>query len=141
MLGVLAPLGCARERLALLRARYALDYVFIHINKTGGSSVERALGLPFQHKTAVELREEIGAGRWARCFKFTIVRNPWDRAVSHFYYRVQTNQTGLAERPIPFAEWVERVYVERDPRYHDQPRMFMPQVDWIADEGGRILVD
>ncbi len=141
MFDVLAPLEGARERLAHLRARYALDYVFIHINKTGGSSVERALGLPFQHKTALELRSEMGAARWARRFKFTIVRNPWDRAVSHFYYRVQTNQTGLGERPIPFGEWVERVYVQQDPEYYDQPRMFMPQVDWIADAGGRTLVD
>ncbi len=141
MFDVLAPLEGAREKLAHLRARYTLDYVFVHINKTGGSSVERALGLPFQHRTAAELRAGMGAARWARRFKFTIVRNPWDRAVSHFYYRVQTNQTGLGDHPISFAQWLERVYVERDPRYYDQPRMFMPQVDWIADRDGRILVD
>ncbi len=141
MIHVLAPLAMARERLALVRANHYLPYAFVHINKTGGSSVERALGLPFQHRTAVELREIVGEARWARRFKFTIVRNPWDRAVSHFYYRAQTNQTGLGDHPIPFLEWVERVYLDRDPKYRDQPRMFMPQLDWITDESGRILVD
>ncbi len=141
MIDVLAPLQSARERLALIRANHYLPYVFVHINKTGGSSVERALGLPFQHRTAVELREIVGEARWARRFKFTIVRNPWDRAVSHYHYRVMTNQTGLGEHPVPFLEWIERVYVDRDRRYYDQPRMFMPQVDWIADQDGSILVD
>ena len=130
----------ARERLAGLRARYYLNYAFVHINKTGGSSIERALGLPFQHKTALELRAELGASRWERRFTFTVVRNPWDRAVSHFYYRVMTNQTGLGDNPIDFSEWIERVYVDQDPKYYDQPRMFMPQVDWLADEKGRLLV-
>ena len=33
------------------------------------------------------------------------------------------------------------MYVERDPRYHDQPKMFMPQVDWVSDEEGTLMVD
>jgi len=28
------------------------DFVFIHINKAGGSSIEKALAIPFEHKTA-----------------------------------------------------------------------------------------
>ena len=140
LVGARQRVQAAREQMARLRARYYLDYAFVHINKTGGSSVEQALGLPFQHKTALELRDELGASRWERRFTFTIVRNPWDRAVSHFYYRVMTNQTGLGENPIDFSEWIERVYVDRDPRYYDQPRMFMPQLDWLADEKGRLLV-
>ncbi len=31
--------------------------------------------------------------------------------------------------------------MERDPRYYDQPRMFMPQRDWLVDERGEMLVD
>lgn len=131
----------AMEKIAKLRARYYLKYAFVHINKTGGSSVEQALGLPFQHKTALELRDEMGAARWQRRFTFTIVRNPWDRAVSHFYYRVMTNQTGLGDGHLGFDEWVERVYVDRDPKYHDQPSRFMPQLDWITDADGKVLVE
>lgn len=128
------------DRLTKLRARYFRDFEFVHINKTGGSSIERALGLPFQHKTALTLRDEMGPRRWARRFSFAVVRNPWDRAVSHYYYRVQTNQTGLGEHPIGFRAWAERVYAERDPHYLDNPQMFMPQRQWLVDEGGRMIV-
>lgn len=130
-----------RDRGALLRTKYLLDFVFVHINKTGGTSVEAALRLPFQHRTALELRRALGERRWAQRFSFAFVRNPWSKVASHYFYRVQTNQTGLGGRPIDFNEWVRRAYGERDPRYYDQPRMFMPQVEWVSDEKGNIIVD
>jgi len=121
--------------------RFFADFIFIHINKSGGSSIETALGIPFAHKTAQQYRNQIGEKRWQRVFTFTIVRNPWDKVVSHYHYRVMTNQTGLGEATIPFDEWVQLAYGDNDPRYYNNPRMFMPQTDWITDESGRILVD
>lgn len=129
------------ERAKLLRSRYFGDVAFVHINKTGGSSIEAALKLPFQHKTAIEMRNELGEPRWNRRFRFAFVRNPWDKVASHYSYRVQTNQTSLGSEPIPFSEWVRRAYGEQDPKYYDQPKMFMPQMDWITDEQGAIIVD
>jgi chondroitin 4-sulfotransferase 11 len=124
-----------------LRATYMYDFVFVHINKNGGRSIEAALRLPFQHLTALELRQQLGARRWEQRFSFAFVRNPWDRVASHYHYRVQTNQTGLRANPIPFGEWVVRAYGERDPLYYDKPQMFMPQVNWLSDEQGTIIVD
>ncbi|WP_238946762.1 sulfotransferase family 2 domain-containing protein [Seongchinamella unica] len=124
-----------------LRERHLRPYVFIHINKTGGSSIEKALGIGLDHSTALEKYRQLGAAAWARKFTFTIVRNPWDKVVSHYHYRVRTNQTGLGDRPIPFAEWLQRVYIDRDPFYFDQPRMFMPQKQWLVDESGEMLVE
>ena len=41
------------KRFALdLKERYAQPFAFVHINKTGGTSVVRALGIRFQHLTA-----------------------------------------------------------------------------------------
>jgi chondroitin 4-sulfotransferase 11 len=116
------------------------NFIFIHINKTGGSSIEKALNLPFEHKTALEKIEEIGHQQWESKFTFSVIRNPWDKVVSHYHYRVQTNQTGLGAKTIGFKEWVKLSYGNKDPFYYDQPRMFMPQFDWLADEGGRVLV-
>jgi len=129
-----------REYKTRLRTRYLLDIIFVHINKTGGSSIERALGLPFQHRTALELRNDIGRARWERRFSFSFVRNPWDKVASHYAFRVQTNQTRMRDDPIEFNEWVRLAYGERVPRYYDQPKMFMPQTDWLADESGQIIV-
>lgn len=123
------------------RERYLRPWVFIHINKTGGSSIEKALGAGLDHSTALEKCQQLGAAAWQRKFTFTIVRNPWDKVVSHYHYRVKTNQTGLGEQPIDFSEWVYRCYVERDPTYYDQPRMFMSQRQWLVDESDQLLVE
>lgn len=117
------------------------NFTFIHINKTGGSSVAQALNLPLEHKTALEKIEIIGENNWARNISFTVVRNPWDKVVSHYHYRAKTNQTGMRNNPIKFTQWVKRAYGNRDPFYHDKPKMFMPQTDWIVDKDGNVIVD
>jgi hypothetical protein len=126
---------------ALLHTKYFAAAIFVHINKTGGSSIEQALGLPFQHRTALEIRDAIGERRWRSRFSFAFVRNPWDKVASHYHYRVKTNQTGLGDRPIPFGEWVRLAYAEQAAPYYDQPKMFMPQLEWLRDRDGKILVD
>lgn len=114
-------------------------YIFIHINKTGGSSVEEALKLPREHKTALEKREEVGLSKWEERKSFCIVRNPWDKVVSHYHYRVQTNQTGLGDKHIDFKEWVEQVFYFKNIRYLDKVRMFSPQLSWVSDNGDLIV--
>lgn len=129
-----------REPWRRYRNRHRDSFVFIHINKTAGSSIEKALKLAFEHRTALQKIEELGRQEWDRRFSFSIVRNPWDKVVSHYHYRVKTNQTDLGRHTIPFQEWVKRAYGEREAAYYDQPRMFMPQLRWIADAEGKILV-
>jgi len=134
-------LKSAIQIVKVVKARYFDDFIFIHINKTGGSSIEKALILPFEHKTALEKIEEIGRKNWDRRLSFCVVRNPWDKVVSHYHYRVQTNQTNMSDKPIVFKEWVKRTYGIQDPQYYDNPKMFMPQLNWISDESGKILID
>lgn len=131
----------ARRWYAAFWTRHLADVAFVHINKTGGSSIEKALGIPFQHLTALELRDRMGPERFRRLFSFAFVRNPWAKVASHYRYRVKTNQTELGRQPIPFPEWVRRAYGDHEPTFYDQPRMFMPQTDWIVDEAGEVLVD
>ena len=118
-----------------------MKFVFVHINKTGGSSIEQALGIRFQHRTAMELVADMGMEQWRNHFSFSVVRNPWDKVLSHYSYRVLTNQTGMADGHIGFTDWVCEAYGRKNPTYYDKPKMFMPQVDWISDEQGRILID
>lgn len=58
-------------------------YEFMHIPKTGGSSVAKALNIEsdhrIQHKRIID--DDV--------FKFTFVRNPWDRFVSIYNYCVK----------------------------------------------------
>jgi len=125
------------------RHRYLHNYEFIHISKTAGSSIKYALGVPWEnkHKTAHEKIEELGQRVWDRKFTFTVVRNPWDRAVSEYHYRIRTNQNELGENPIAFSDWIRLTYQEVDPFYQDDPQMFMPQADWVYNKSGKCLVD
>lgn len=115
--------------------------IMIHVNKTGGSSIGKAFGMPLEHKTALEKIAQLGQKKWDNCFSFAVVRNPWDKVVSHYHYRVQTNQTGLADAEINFKQWVKLCYEQQDPAYYDKPKMFQPQIDWISDQQGNILVN
>lgn len=123
------------------REIYLQDAVFIHINKTGGTSISRALGLRGGHWTALEKRAELGEAVWQRKYSFAFVRNPWDRVVSQYHWRRSINQTELKTHPIEFNTWLTCVYRDRTPKYYDDPKMFMPQLDWISDSDGRFLVN
>lgn len=62
------------------------------MQKTGGTSVQVALGWdrnnpePGQHWMPTRARKEFGQRIWNEYFKFTFVRNPWDRLVSFYCY-------------------------------------------------------
>ena len=60
-------------------------YVFIHVPKTGGASIEQALGHPLSGPLHGNLESVIKGNRKA----FGFVRNPWDRLVSLYSYLCQ----------------------------------------------------
>lgn len=118
-------------------------YIFIHINKTAGTSIGNAIGLPVKHhQTAREVIARIGRDKWDKAYKFTMVRNPWDKVVSHYEYRRKRNKTEIATRGISFSEWVKKTYgPEQDSFYYNNPRAFQAQVEWLKNDEGRIDID
>ncbi len=130
----------ARTRLFLLHQRHFGRVCFIHINKCGGTSVERALGLPLIHDTALQRIERVGRARWEEMLSFALVRHPYAKAVSHYKYRRKTGQAGMKGNDIDLNTWIEKAYGERDPRYYNNPLMFQPCLDWLVDRDGTILV-
>jgi chondroitin 4-sulfotransferase 11 len=118
-------------------------FIFIHINKTAGTSIGNAIGLPIKHhQTAREVIARIGRDKWDRAYKFTLVRNPWDKVVSHYEYRRKRNKTGLANNDLSFREWVRKTYgPDKDPLYYNNPKAFQPQAEWLKDDTGRISID
>lgn len=75
----------------MINHKYKL--IFIHIPRTGGTSIEKALcgkdwfniHAPSKHLNAYSAKK-IYSEYWDKYFKFTFVRNPWDRMVSMLKY-------------------------------------------------------
>jgi chondroitin 4-sulfotransferase 11 len=131
---------------------HELRCIFVHIQKTGGSSVRQALQMAQhdvdKHRFARELRVGYGEEYWASYFKFAFVRNPWDRLVS--WWRM-IEQNAAAQRPmngfqrfvLSRARTFEQFLSNCDEEYHDRDGskwIFRNQLDYIS-EAGDVSVD
>jgi hypothetical protein len=132
--------------------------VFVHVPKCAGQSIEqfflKRIGLDWERRAPLLLRPndnpDLGPPRlahlkardyvekkwltplqFATYFKFTFVRNPWDRTVS--FYRF----LGY-DRRCSFSRFV-RFHL---PRLLERKEWFLcPQVDYLYDEHDKLLVD
>jgi hypothetical protein len=133
--------------------------VFVHVPKTAGVSIEhvflRLMGLTWETRAPLLLRANddprlgpprlahLTASEYLACgyltpeqfrsyFKFSIVRNPWDRLVSEYKsrgYPVRIDfKTYLRDR-LPAPGWT------------DGYRHVIPQYDFVYGPDGRALVD
>ncbi|HVT35118.1 MAG TPA: sulfotransferase family 2 domain-containing protein [Nevskiaceae bacterium] len=59
------------------------------------------------HCTALEMRELLGAERWNRLYRFSFVRDPWDRMVSFYLYRRDVARN--LPPSVPFDDYVRRL--------------------------------
>jgi hypothetical protein len=120
-------------------------FVFVHIPKTGGTSINTALGSFPSHTTARQyLRKYPQAKQY---FKFAIVRNPWDYLVSyyHFYnspeYRDATTKRRKAYADAStrsFNKWVR--WALSGKAIYDR-KITRLQLDWVTSANGSVIVD
>lgn len=122
--------------------------VFIHIPRAAGSSIAKAtVGQRAGHFTAKEIKDELGEEKFNTLFKFSVVRNPYDRLVSSYHYAKQGGgeHGGIERNPIyasPTFETFERFVLEWliDQDLHKLDYVFRPQNTFIY-HGDRLLVD
>lgn len=118
------------------------DFIFVHINKTAGSSIAKALKINKHiHLTAQEIRDQIGNQKWNAVFKFSIVRNPYDRILSQYLYRLRRNVSQMADHKISFDQWLHFALVDKQVKYYNKPKMFLTQLDWLSLQGAPIELD
>lgn len=130
----------SRYTLLYQKYKYVDNFIFVHIHKTGGTSVERALMIPNLHDRALTQRKWMGRCEYERRFSFSIVRNPWDLAVSLYHYLVQSGQISDEQMP-EFTEWVQLTFGQEDTRFSTIPGPPRTQRWWLEDEEGELMVD
>ena len=87
-----------------------------------------------KHITAAAAMKLYGESVWRRYFKFTFVRNPWDRMLSLYAY----HSTPAAQGGDYVKEMAELTFCDFLLRYSEN---FLPQLDMIEDGSGKVAVD
>lgn len=131
--------------------------LFIHIPKNAGTSIQQSLSSPlkdpkiitgignekiFFHSTIRQMYHQYG-----NCldsyFKFSIVRNPWDRMWS--FYRFTLNRWPDAIEGYDFKkfllEFSSTMALSHLPDESIIRTQERSQLDWLTDKNGVILVD
>ena len=125
--------------------------LFIHLARTGGTSIYRLLQNNFpdaakigtRWATALAVEKQLGPDTFDSLWRFAIVRNPWDRLLSHYanycwengrFHRKLAREDKL-RHSVPtrddFTEWATKRR-----RY----AMFLPQLFHLCDNQGNMLV-
>ena len=137
------------------------QFIFIHVPKNAGTSIERALlpwtyfrgqkrlnaifrkaGLHFfdqkhfeNHVYASEVVQILGLQRFDRYFSFGFVRNPWERCLSLYSYGLDNLTAPEHSFAIQFKDFSEYLF-QRYPR----DIKHVCQKDWLFSSEGRQLV-
>ena len=127
-------------------------FVFIHIPKTGGSTIEKLFNL-YGHENAGDdniLNTDIMWGHGTQhlaytklllevsrdisnYFSFAFVRNPWDRMVSEYFWRRRYSKR-LHRRNL--NQFVRRIH-----KYRWCTEHFQPQSEFVCDKDENCRVD
>lgn len=114
-------------------------FIFIHINKCGGTTIDTLFSGDFAgHTKAFDYKKQYPT-EFKNYFKFTFIRNPWDRVVSFYHYQIKRKWDYYPfDETIPFKEFVKN-WLKQMPR--QTTLNTHPCYDWISDEHDELIID
>lgn len=137
-------------------------FIFFHIPKTGGTSVESKLKA-FADITAINKKDsiywchtepqdlkkhfELKSWDWNEYFKFAVVRNPWSFCLSiwTYAYHCKKEWEGIDTSNLPDLDWVRAVNnITSHKNYSDfclKAYKKDTQYDFLYDSSGNCMVD
>ncbi|MDD3517446.1 MAG: sulfotransferase family 2 domain-containing protein [Chromatiales bacterium] len=144
------------------------NFLFVHIAKTGGTSVRAALkrhryagryGLPMfiahkldqmtghrigakfpRHAKAIAAKEMLPAEVYDGLFKFVFVRNPWDLQVSSFFH-IRKERPQVLQGVESFEQFVHLKFDPERPFNYMLDTSAELQREYVTDFQGRLIVD
>ncbi len=147
---------------------YKYRFIFVHIAKTGGTSIRSALtplllkdpyrwlqyvfnrisdvthhklGVKFpRHAKIIAAYEILPKDVFDSMFKFAFVRNPWDLQVSSFYH-VKRERPHLVEHIKSFEDFLKFKLEDNRPYHYILDASKEPQWYSLTDMKGNLLVD
>jgi hypothetical protein len=147
---------------------YRHKFLFVHIAKTGGTSIRAALererwkdayrlprflcsrlsaltghrlGAKFpRHAKAIAAKEMLPRELFDELFKFAFVRNPWDLQVSS-YHHIRRERPHLMEHIRDFPSFLRWKLDPERPYHYIIDTSIELQSDYLRDLGGKIIVD
>ena len=121
--------------------------IFVHIPKSAGSSVRESLfdSPTGAHRTLSGYQTVLSPKLFAECFKFTFVRNPWDRLLSAFLFLknkdMSSNHKWARENLSQFDDFNTFVTKWVTPNNVRSYVFFHPQYQFLCLEGKQLGVD
>ncbi|MCQ9205972.1 MAG: sulfotransferase family protein [Omnitrophica bacterium] len=133
--------------------------IFIHIPKCGGTSIEKKLNgfgkteclcgwdkknkFFLQHATCSELisLKLVDKKTFSSYFKCAFVRNPWDRYVSEYTWRIKYHNNFCEDksiRDISFKDYLLKNFQWQEKSWEQHHR---PQVDFILNKKNKLMID
>lgn len=122
-------------------------FIFVHVQKTGGTSVTAALyrfcdqeaidqarrGGLLVHSTAQDIIRVFGREVWDSYFTFAFERNPWDKTLSMYYANLESGYNKiLRPRKPSFRQWMYPFGI--------WPKKLKPSIDLYSLDG-QVAVD
>lgn len=129
------------------------EVIFIHIPKTGGTTVLRMFGyysvphedmfyhiddsFEYCHASAQLIKSKI-PDKYSKFYKFAIVRNPLDRLASEYFWKKKDHDIRSVDASdMTFKEFVKHLYMNFDKiqaQIHREKSHLIPQSSFILDD-------
>jgi chondroitin 4-sulfotransferase 11 len=121
-------------------------FIFIHIPKTGGTSIEKVfkkdVGGAFERERTIKYKHQNAKGmqklfpiEWGEYFKFALVRNPFDLLVSRYFWSRDVQQLESFKEKS-FSEYIIAV------NYHKLPEWTIPKCQYnYLSVNGEVAMD
>lgn len=113
--------------------------LFIHVPKTGGSTIRFILKKKYPSAKIISdqwkhssINDYIKEGyNIDDYFKFAFVRNPWDRLLSNYFFRIQLLQSEVTAS-VRFRDWVINSKTRKGHSFLDTGEMYKTQLSYMT---------